>query len=204
MYRATNAAGYRRQLAWLCDILLEFEVPYQDDGGSRASGFLMRMDSPRAAFVDCHSAALLALTQAVPYVDDPRLVETLERGLASYSVESCTVTTGPQWQIDTVATNMVDRLGTGRTQNAFWNFKAGLTLRFFGALRNSPSPALQSLALRHGERLERLEMILRRQIERSVSEREDSVEIRTAVSSGETNSETQPWVMLGLFGHPAD
>ena len=83
MYRATNAAGYRRQLAWLCDILLEFEVRFQDNGGRRASGFLMRMDSPRAAFVDCHSAALLALTQAVRYVDDPRLVETLERGLAS-------------------------------------------------------------------------------------------------------------------------
>jgi hypothetical protein len=88
MYRATNAGSYRRQLAWFCNILLEFEVCCQDNGESRAPGFLMRMDSPRAAFVDCHSAALLALTQAVRYVDDPRLVETLERGLASYSVES--------------------------------------------------------------------------------------------------------------------
>jgi hypothetical protein len=203
MYRATNATGYRRQLAWLCDILLDFEVRYQDDGGSRASGFLMRMDSPRAAFVDCHSAALLALTQAVRYVEDPRLVETLERGLASYAVESCTDGAG-QYQIDTVSTHMVDRRGTRRTQNAFWNFKAGLTLRFFDALRNSPNPSLRSVALRQAERLERLETILRRQIARSITKRENGVEIRTAVSSGETNSETQPWVMLGLFGHPAD
>jgi hypothetical protein len=77
-------------------------------------------------------------------------------------------------------------------------------LRFFGALRNSPSPALRSLALRYGERLERLETVLRQQIERSVTERDSAVEIRTAVSSAETNSETQPWVVLGLFGHPAD
>ncbi len=99
---------------------------------------------------------------------------------------------------------MVDRLGTNRTQNAIWNFKAGMTLRFLGALRNSPNPSLRSIAARHGERMERLEKILRRQIERSITQRQDGVEIRTAVSSGETNSETQPWVMLGLFGHPAD
>jgi hypothetical protein len=99
---------------------------------------------------------------------------------------------------------MVDRRGTRRTQNAFWNFKAELTLRFFDALRNSPNPSLRSVALRQAERLERLETILRRQIARSITERENGVEIRTAVSSGETNSEMQPWVMLGLFGHPAD
>jgi hypothetical protein len=204
MYRATNAVDYRTQLARLCEMLLEFEVRFQDTRGGHASGFLMRMDSPRAAFVDCHSAALLALTQAVRYIDDPRLVETLERGLGSYSVESSSVGPGSQYPIDTVSTHMIDRRGTRRTQNAFWNFKAGLTLRFFDALRDSPNPSLRSVALRHGERMERLEMILRQQLERSITPRENGVEIRTSVSSGETNSETQPWVMLGLFGHPAD
>jgi len=204
MYRVTNAADYRTQLARLCEMLLEFEVRFQDTWGGHASGFLMRMDSPRAAFVDCHSAALLALTQAVRYIDDPRLVETLERGLGSYSVESYNVGPGSQYPIDTVSTHMVDRRGTRRTQNAFWNFKAGLTLRFFDALRNSPNPSLRSVALRHGERMERLEMILRQQIESSITPRENGIEIRTAVSSAETNSETQPWVMLGLFGHPWD
>jgi hypothetical protein len=204
MYRVTSAADYRRQLARLCEMLLEFEVRFRDTGGRHASGFLMRMDSPRAAFVDCHSAALLALTHAVRHLDDPRLVQTLERGLASYSVESCTETAALQWQIDTVSTHLVDRLGTRRTQNAFWNFKAGLTLRFFDALRNSPNPSLRSVALRHGERMGRLDMILRQQIARSITQRDDGVEIRTAVSSTETNSETQPWVMLGLFGHPWD
>jgi hypothetical protein len=204
MYRVTSAADYRRQLARLCEMLLEFEVRFRDRGGGHASGFLMRMDSPRVAFVDCHSAALLALTQAVRYVDDPRLVETLERGLASYSVESCLAGAGSQCQLDTVSTQMGDRLGKKRTQNAFWNFKAGLTLRLFDALRNSPNPLLRSVALRHGDRMERLDMILRQQIARSITPRDDGIEIRTAVSSGETNSETQPWVMLGLFGHPWD
>jgi hypothetical protein len=204
MYRATNAAEYRRRLAQLCDMLLEFEVRFRDAAGSHASGFLMRMNSPRAAFVDCHSAALLALTQAVRYLEDPRLVETIARGLASFSVEPCTLDPGSQCRIDTVWTHMVDRRGTRRTQNAFWNFKAGLTLRFLGALRNSTNPSLRSIAAMHGERLERLEMSLLQQIARSITQREDAIEIRTAVSSEESNSETQPWVMLGLFGHPAD
>jgi hypothetical protein len=132
------------------------------------------------------------------------LVAAIERGLASYWVETCTVTDGRPYEIDTVSTSMVDRLGMRRTENAFWNFKAGVTLRFFAALRKSSHPALRSIVVRHGTRMESFEIILRRQLERSITQREESIEIRTAVSAGETNSETQPWVMLGLFGHPYD
>jgi hypothetical protein len=204
MYRATNAAVYLQRLARLCDVLLEFEVRSYDMAGGPASGFLMRMTSPRVAYVDCQSAALLALTQAARYLDDPRLVPAIERGLAGYCVETCTVAADVPYEIDTVATSMVDRLGIRRTENAFWNFKAGMTLRFFAALRRSPHPALQSIVARYRERMDLLDAVLRRQLERSITQREDSIEIRTAVSAGETNSETQPWVMLGLFGHPDD
>ena len=204
MYRATNAIDYLRRLARLCDVLLEFEVRFNDIAGSPASGFLMRMNSVRAAFVDCHSAALLALTQAARYLDDPRFVATIERGLGGYFVETGVVPTGGLGESDTVSTMMVDRRGIRRIENSFWNFKVGMTLRFFAALRNSPNPALRSIAARHGERMDLFEIVLRRQLERSITQREESIEIRTAVTAGETNSETQPWVMLGLFGHPHD
>jgi hypothetical protein len=204
MYKATNTADYLRRLVRLCDILLQFEIRSYGFSGGPASGFLMRMTSPRVAYVDCQSAALLALTQAARYVDDPRLAAVIERGLASYCVESCAVAAGSPDQIDTVSTNVVDRLGTRRTENAFWNFKAGMTLRFFAALRVSPHPSLRSIAARYGERMDLFESVLRRQVERSITQREDGIEVRTAVSAAETNSETQPWVMLGLFGHPYD
>ena len=204
MYRATNATDYLRRLARLCDVLLEFEVRFYDIAGSPASGFLMRMNSVRAAFVDCHSAALLALTQAARYLDDRRFVAAIERGLAGYFVENGVVADGGLAESDTVSTIMVDRRGIRRTENSFWNFKVGMTLRFFAALRNSPNPALRSIATRHGDRMDLFEIVLRRQLERSITQREESIEIRTAVSAGETNSETQPWVMLGLFGHPYD
>ena len=204
MYRVTNTADYLRRLARLCDVLLEFEVRFHNGVGNPASGFLMRMNSPRAAYVDCQSAALLALTQAARYLDNPRLVAAIERGLANYFVETGTVTCGWPYEIDMVSTSMVDRRGKRRTENTFWNFKVGMTLRFLAALRKSPNPSLRSIVARHGERMELFETVLRRQLERSITHREESIEIRTAISAGETNSETQPWVMLGIFGHPWD
>src|SRR5262249_41135612 len=131
MYKATNTAEYLRRLARICNVLLEFEVRSYSLNGEAASGFLMRMASPRVAYVDCHSAALLALTQAAHYLDNPLLAAAIERGLASYCVETCAVIVDGADQIDTVSTSVVDQFGTRRTENAFWNFKAGMTLRFF-------------------------------------------------------------------------
>jgi hypothetical protein len=204
MYRATNVAEYLRLLARLCDVLLQFEVRSHNISGDPTSGFLMRMTSPRVAYVDCQSAALLALTQAARYLDDPRLAAAIERGLASYGVETCTVHADRPYDIDTVSTSMVNRLGTRRSETAFWNFKAGMTLRFLAALRSSPNPSLRTMVARHGAGMDSLNTVLRRQIERSITHGEEVIEIRTAVATGETNSETQPWVMLGLFGHPWD
>jgi hypothetical protein len=204
MYRATGDDDYRRRLGWLCDVLLDFEVKFLDVAGNPASGFLMRLDSPRAAYVDCHSAALLALTQASRYISDPRLAAAIDRGLASYFLETSRVDVGGPRRVDTVSTTMIDDHGTRRTENPFWNFKAGMTLRFFGALRTTPDRALEAVAARHRDRIELFEIILRRQLERSITERDDGVEIRCAEIAAETNSETQPWVMLGLLGHPYD
>ena len=201
MVRATGAPHYLQRLRRLCDVLLDFELRFDHHVGRPASAFLMRKDSPRRAYVDCHSAALLALTQAARHLDDPRFAATIDRGLASYGLETC-------WQggeaVDTIAVLMIDEAGTRCTENAFWNFKAGLTLRFFRALRQSPDAALQQVAAKHRDRMELLESIVRRQFERSLTLREGLVELRCSVLSRETNSESQPWAMLGLVGHPCD
>jgi hypothetical protein len=200
MYRATGADEYRRRLGRMCDVLLDFEQPFDDGSGATISAFLMRKDSPRAAYVDCHSGALLALTHASRYIADPRLAATIDRALAAYGVE----TARAGGVVDTVSTVMVDEHGTRRTENAFWNFKAGLTLRFFTALRGAADPALRAVAERHNERMQLFEMLLRRQLERSVVEHDDGIELNCSVASGGTNSESQPWTMLGLIGHPCD
>ncbi len=201
MYRATFDEDYLRRLRRLCEVLLEFELRFDAIANHPASGFLMRLDSPRVAFVDCQSAALLALTLAAQHIDDPRFAAAIDRGLQSYCLETCRFDGGI---VDTVAALMVDREGVRRTENGFWNFKVGLTLRFFAALRNANEPQLRAVAARHSERMELLETIMRRQLERSMTQYPDGVEIRCSALSGETNSESQPWIMLGLIGHPYD
>jgi len=204
MYKATGAEHYRHRLASLCDVLLDFEVRSADVAGNPASGFLMRLDSPRAAYVDCHSAALLALTQAASHISDPRLAAAIDRGLTGYVLETCRIDVGQPRKVDTVSTTMIDDHGICHTENPFWNFKAGMTLRFFNALRNADDPTLQEVAARHRDRIELFEIILRRQLERSIAKRDDGVEVGIAEVASATNSETQPWVMLGLLGHPFD
>ena len=204
MFRATGAAEYLRRLVRLCEVLLDFEMRFEDKAGGAASAFLMRHDNRDTAYFDCQSAALLALTRAAAIVDDPAFSAAIERGLAAYALTTCAVDLPEPRKIDTVAVELPGGRTAGQHHTGFWNFKAGLALRFFAALRGAPVASLQAIAARHADRLELFEAILRRQLARSITERDQCVEIHTSVFSGETNSETQPWAMLGLVGHPYD
>jgi hypothetical protein len=204
MYRVTTDEAYLAAIKKLCDVLLDFEVRFDDIAGQPASGFPYGMASHRSAFVDGHSASLLALTQAIRCINDPRFAQAIDRGLASYCIETASVNIGRPVKIDVLATSIGLANGHRHTENAYWNFNVGLALRFFAALRNSPNADLQAIAARHRDRIELFEMVLRWQLQRSITERDDSIEIRTSMHAAETNSETQPWVMLGLLGHPYD
>jgi hypothetical protein len=205
LYRATEDPAYLDQIKRLCEVLLDFEVRYEDIVGEPASGFTYGIASERSAFVDGHSSSLLALTQALRYLDDPRFVAAIDRGLRAYCIETCRVHTEPPIKVDTVSTMLIHADGHRQTENAFWNFNVGVALRFFGALKASPHPALQAIAENHRDRIETLEMVLRLQAERSITVREHGIELGVIGRPNvETNSETQPWVMLGLVGHPCD
>ena len=204
MFRATGAAEYLRRLVRLCEVLLDFEMRFEDKAGGAASAFLMRHDNRDTAYFDCQSAALLALTRAAAIIEDPAFLAAIERGLAAYALATCAVDLPEPRKIDTVAIELPGGRTAGQHHTGFWNFKAGLALRFFAALRGAPIASLQAIAARHADRLELFEAMLRRQLGRSIADRDQGVEIRTSVFSGETNSETQPWAVLGLVGHPHD
>ncbi len=208
MYEATGSVDYRRRLAELCDVLFEFEKPFADVGDTPVSGFMMGVTSRRFVFVDCHSAALLALTEASRHIEDARFAAAIDRGLGCFSIETTRIDwhDGPH-KVDVIAVDWVDDHGSRHTNTGFWNFHAGLTLRFFAALRRAGDPALRAVAARHCDRIELFEMVLRRQIERSLTWHDGAVEVRCSTLSTETNSETQPWAALGLLeaatGEPA-
>jgi hypothetical protein len=200
MYRATGSAGYRERLAQLCDVLLEFEKRFEDVAGATVSGFMMGTHTQRIVFVDCHSAALLALTEAAEHIEDARFAAAINRGLGCYCLETTRIDwhDGPH-KADIIAVDWVDDHGIRHSNNAFWNYHAGLTLRFFTALRASSDARLREAAVRHRSRIGLFEMIMRRQLEHSIFRQDGALEIRSSVLSTETNSETQPWAALGLF-----
>ena len=151
-------------------MLLDFEVRFNDVAGQPASGFPYGIGTHRSAFVDGHSASLLALTQAARYLPDQRIPAAIDRGLASYCIETTAVDIGRPVKIDVVSTSIGDAHGNRHTENAYWNFNVGLALRLFGALRATPDPILQQIAAEHRERIELLEMLLRWQLRRSITE----------------------------------
>ncbi len=203
MYQATGSEVYLRRLTQLCHVMLDFEKCFSDIAGSTVSGFVMGALSKRIVFVNCHSAALLALTVAAGYVRDPRLAAAIDRGLGCYCLE----TTKVDWidgahKVDVVGVSWIDDHGSRHTNNGFWNFHVGLTLQFFSALRNASEPALRTVLARHCDRIDLFEAVMLRQLEKSTSHHADCLEIRCSMLSTETNSETQPWAALGLLRCP--
>ncbi len=200
MVRATGDTAYRARLEQLCDVMLEFEKLFDDVAGNAVSGFMMGTQSSRIVFVDCHSAALLALIEAANHVADPRLAAAVDRGLGCFAIQTTKIDwLGEQRKIDVIAVDWVNDEGTRHSNHGFWTYHTGLTLRMFAALRRSPEPGIQAVAARHRDRLGLIETIMRWHVERSLTWHDGAVEIRSSILSSETNSETQPWAAIGLL-----
>lgn len=223
MFRATGADRYRDRLRRLCDILLDFELPIGRQDGHPVSAFLMRAHSPEAGTADCHSAVLLALVRAAPLLGNRRIAAAVGRGLGDYRLHVFDRYLGHSDRFEAVATGMaynyrrhyplLSHLAAWRyrrrTQPAgadpiVWSYKAALALRLFRALRQSDDAALQTVAAEHGARLAAFDARLRHLLAGLVRDTGDGIEILNSPRSGEGNSETQPWAMLGLLGHPCD
>lgn len=205
MLRATGEERYRQDLAALVEVLLQFEHPLRDPETGEASGFLMGVRSSRDIHVDCHSAALLALAHAAPFLPDGGIAAAIDRGMEAYALVTGTIEwLGAVRKVDTLGIRWTDDGGQQRLSHAFWNFHVGLTLRLFRALRDSPDAGLRTLHAKHAARLAVIEPLLQRQVALGTQAHPDGLEIRSSWLSSETNSETQPWVVLGLIGHPWD
>ena len=209
MLGATDGGGaprYREALREVVDVLLGFERQQTDVVGAPSSVFLMGQGrSGSSPFMDCHSAARLALVRAAPVLgDDPRLPAAVARGLGAYCLATLPVEFGTMRKQDVVGIDFVEPGGARRTLDGYWNFSAALTLRAFGAMRRSRHPGIRQALARHGDRVGVFELLLRDQLRRSLRPRGDAIEIRTSVLSAEGNSETQPWAALALVEDPGD
>jgi hypothetical protein len=208
MLRATGEERYRSRLAEQVDVLLQFEKPLPHPVAGPESGFLMGLRSSRDVYLDCHAAVLLALALAQPWLEDPRIAPAIDHGLNALALVTDTIELGGEGlrKVDTLGIRWVDDAGEPRLSNAYWNYQAALCLRLLRVLRLTADPRLLQVTQekRHRQRLITMAALLRQQIDRSTTARDAGLEIRTGSWAPETNSETQPWAVLGLVGHPFD
>jgi hypothetical protein len=202
LLETTGAPRHAEALREACSMIRGFERENTAVDGSPQSGFLMGQEEDAMPYVDCHSACLLALSRGTTLLDEASWIESIDRGLAAYRLDTISIFfLGTQKQ-DIVGVDYLAPNGTRRTLDMFWNFNAGLTLRLFNALRATVHPGLQAVWMKHEARLSMLEIMMRERIRRSLRPRGAGIEILTSMLSAEGNSETQPWVALGLIGSP--
>ncbi len=202
---ATGEQPYKDALREAVRVLFDFERHFAGPDGNQESAFLMGQRSCVSPFVDCHSAALLALVRALPVLEDPAFITSIDRGLEAYRVETTAVELGDMRKQDVLTVHWTNEHGQRLNPHAYWNFCAGLTIRLFKLLRQSTHQATTEILARHEHKLEIYEALLRQQLRRSLVPREGgALEVLTARLSGEGNSETQPWVALGLVEDSGD
>ena len=207
MLAATGEARYREMLREAMDVLLTFQRAQADVAGEPSAAFLMgQSGGSTVPFMDCHSAALLALVRAMPVLEDARFAAALDLGLGAYCLATLRFELGRlRSKQDTVGVDFVDSAGKRRTMGGEWNFCSALTLRAFKALRRSRHPAIQAVEEKHRDRLGLLTAVMHDQIRRSLRPRDGgALEVRTSVLSGEGNSETQPWAALAFVEDASD
>ncbi len=202
---ATGEDQYKAALRDAVRVMFDFERGFAGVDGNPESAFLMGQVTCVSPFVDCHSAVLLALVRALPVLEDPAFITSIDRGLEAYRAETTAVELGDMRKQDVITVHWTNEHGQRLNPHAYWNFCAGLTLRLFKLLRQSTHQATTEIHARHEHKLEIYEAMLRLQLRRSLVPREGgALEVLTGRLSGEGNSETQPWVALGLVEDSGD
>jgi len=197
MARAYPDAGYQAKLQTCVQLMLRIEDHVR--GGMEESLFGPPDPDHQVPELDCQVSALLALARAAYWGDQDRQISgAIRRALRAISL-SCAYS-DPGGQTAFLHDTMLIRNAVGGTaqDTGFWNFKLGLALRAFNAIRQIQglgSLFLDQHTLNH---LEMLDVFARLALKPSMRWEDGMLEVLTSQKAGETNSETQPWVALGL------
>jgi SAM-dependent methyltransferase len=198
MARAYEDGGYRAKLEICVQLLLRLEVPV--GGAFEESLFATHgPDDPPPPELDCQSAALLALARAAYWGDpDRRISDAIRRGLRGIVPTYSYADQGEQKTLVYESIAVRKKTGGRLRDTGYWNFKLGLSLRAFNAIRQIQDFKLLALDPQTLKHLDLLTKVSRRAIVPSVRWNDVTAEVLTCQRAGETNSETQPWVALGL------
>lgn len=199
MERCFPNATYGKTTDLLTGLLRDTEVPAigQPGAGLFSNG---PASDPSRPELDSQGAALLALARrAFANGPDASLSAAIERGVMALRIAVPHAATYGNDPLDhetvVIGKDMADQelIDTG-----FWTYKLGLLLRAFAVIAAGGTQGCIHLSDDARRHMTRLEAAALGAVMRSTVCRAEGIEILTSHNAGETNSETQPWVAMGL------
>jgi hypothetical protein len=184
MHAATGDSKYIEVARRLADVLATFQSKQDKTAGSfRCTGGDVCMD--------CHAAAMIALSRAAILLNEPKYAAAVKRGFAQYVFDSDAATGNDVF---------VWMVPDGRLRDPYyWIYKVCLLLRSLEGMGLLVEHGLLHLSRDEWTRLQKLQSTALTYLAQTVHARGDLVELLTSYKSGETNSETQAWALLGLY-----
>jgi len=207
MLRATGEARYRAQLDLACSIILRTQKRLPC-GRDEHDGTFVDIWAGRVPFLDNHASCMLALARAAWHGDPGgTLSQAVREGILGIKLYSGIVDLGGGHTVaaDSLATlNIIsDRPGGyDHADTGFWNFKLGMVLRALRAAAHAADAGKLDLDTAARRRLTTRRDLCADLLSQSMRWHRDDgaemLEVLTSRISSETNSETQPWIALGL------
>ncbi len=195
MYRASGDQEYLRHEIRLVDLILATQ--HVTDAGT-AHGVFRCLDGD--GYIDCQAAAILALCRAAYFIKDERLSSAIGLAIKAIQID--------EWKIggdDGVIERTLPKItlllrpGSNKKDGIRWGFKAGLLLRALAAADVARKQAIINLSDDVSSHIARLDSLARGYINALNVEHDDGRQLLTGYGAGETNSKSQPWMLLGLF-----
>jgi hypothetical protein len=204
MLRATNHPRYRALLA--TGVRLILATQRRHPGEPHAHTTFGDPWSGHHPFLDNHAACILALARAAWHGDpDAAIAGTVHEAIRGIRLHTGTIDIGGGHLVAYDGLAVLDPSNGRRpdrplhVDTGFWNYKLGLTLRALHATLAAADAGI--LPITAEQRLQtclRIDLA-RHQLASSFRHHGPQLEILTSRLAGETNSETQPWVALGLI-----
>jgi hypothetical protein len=199
MLRATGEARYRTQLALAVGLIMRMRrrLPCGRDQHDTTFGDSWAGHTP---FLDNDTACILALARAARHGDpDGTLSAAISEAILGIKLYSGVVYLNPAHSEACDSLAVLNPPGTDmHADTGFWNFKLGVTLRALRAVERAAASGALRLSAADLVRITVRRDLCIRFLSESTRQHGGLMEVLTSRIAGETNSETQPWVALGL------
>ncbi len=201
MIRATGEELYHNQLAVAVALMLRLRRRLPLGVHEKHDATFGDSWAGQTPFLDNHAACILALARAAWHGDpDGAISAAIGEAILGIKLYSGVVDLGNGHRETCDSVAVTNPPGpSAHADTGFWNYKLGITLRALRAVERAAAASVIRITTEDESRITMRMNVCIGALSSCMRHHGDLIEILTSRISGETNSETQPWVALGLM-----